>query len=142
MKVRLAFFIWFATVWPIVTPAQQVAAASIAAATKGMQRHEGFMPFFWDSARGRVLLEVPAFDRDVPYYISAASGGGSVELPLDRGILRSLVIHFQRSGPRVHLPKIAGNKDGNLREARPSAMTATTNTSSHNLLRDVPIDVI
>jgi hypothetical protein len=41
-----------------------------------------------------------------------------------------------------YLPKIAGNKDGNLREAKPSAMTATTHTSSHHLLRDVPIDVI
>src|SRR5688572_21745990 len=41
-----------------------------------------------------------------------------------------------------YLPKIAGNKDGNSREAKPSAMTATTYTSSHNLFRDVPIDVI
>src|SRR5687768_9273008 len=41
-----------------------------------------------------------------------------------------------------YLPKIEGNKGGNLREAKPSAMTATTYTSSHNLLRDVPIDVI
>jgi len=66
-----------------------------------MQRHDGFAPFFWDSVHGRVLLEVPVFERDVLYYISAASGGGSVELPLDRGILRSVVVHFLRSGPRV-----------------------------------------
>ena len=91
----------FATVWSSATPAQQAAAASIAAVTKDMQRHDGFAPFFWDSVRGRVLLEVPVFERDVLYYISAASGGGSVELPLDRGILRSVVIHFLRSGPRV-----------------------------------------
>ena len=65
MRMRLAILFLFGTVWPIVTPAQQVAAASIAAATQGMARHQGFMPFFWDSARGRVLLEVPAFDRDV-----------------------------------------------------------------------------
>ena len=33
--------------------------------------------------------------------MSAASGAGSVELPFDRGILLTEVIHFQRSGPRV-----------------------------------------
>ena len=59
------------------------------------------MPLYWDAARGRVLIEVPAFDRDVLYYVSAASGAGSVELPFDRGILATEVIHFQRSGPRV-----------------------------------------
>ncbi|HMP63787.1 MAG TPA: DUF5117 domain-containing protein, partial [Phenylobacterium sp.] len=64
-------------------------------------RTEGYLPFYWDAARGRVLLEAPAFDTDVLYYVSAASGGGSVELPLDRGILRSSVIQFQRVGAKV-----------------------------------------
>lgn len=132
--MRLGFVLLIATLWPIVTPAQQVAAASIAAATKGMERHEGFMPFFWDSARGRVLLEVRAFDRDVLYYISAASGGGSVELPLDRGILRSVVIHFQRSGPRVLVIEqnlgyraIEGNagRAENVRDSFPSSVLAS-----------------
>jgi hypothetical protein len=44
---------------------------------------------------------VPAFGEDVLYYVSAASGAGSVELPFDRGILTSGVIRFERSGPRV-----------------------------------------
>ncbi|OYY92001.1 MAG: hypothetical protein B7Y45_00465 [Sphingomonas sp. 28-66-16] len=61
----------------------------------------GFIPFAWDAAKGRVLIEIPAFDQDILYYVSAASGGGSVELPLDRGILDSQVIHFERAGPRV-----------------------------------------
>ncbi len=48
-----------------------------------------------------MLVEVPGFDRDVLYFVSAASGAGSVELPFDRGILGTEVIHFERSGPRV-----------------------------------------
>ncbi|MGD9904717.1 MAG: zinc-dependent metalloprotease [Vicinamibacterales bacterium] len=75
--------------------------ATLAARTTGLDRQDGFVPLYWDAARGRVLLEVPALDRDVLYYVSAASGAGSVELPFDRGILASEVIHFQRSGPRV-----------------------------------------
>ena len=74
---------------------------TVAERTAGLQRQDGFVPLYWDAARGRVLIEVPAFDRDVLYYVSAASGAGSVELPFDRGILTTDVIHFQRSGPRV-----------------------------------------
>lgn len=48
-----------------------------------------------------MLIEIPAFDTDVLYYVSAASGGGSVELPLDRGILSTAVIRFVRAGARV-----------------------------------------
>lgn len=76
-------------------------AGSVAERTKGLTRLDGFVPLYWDAARGRVLAEVPVFDRDVLYYVSAASGAGSVELPFDRGILATAVIHFQRSGPRV-----------------------------------------
>jgi hypothetical protein len=65
------------------------------------QRVDGFIPFTWDAAKGRVLLEIPVFDEDVLYYVSAATGGGSVELPFDRGIFDSAVIHFQREGNRV-----------------------------------------
>ncbi len=76
-------------------------AATLAERTRGLQRADGFVPLYWDAGRGRVLVEVPVFDRDVLYFVSAASGAGSVELPFDRGILATEVIHFQRSGPRV-----------------------------------------
>jgi len=81
--------------------AQQGIAATLAERTAGMERNDGFVPFYWDAARGRVLLEIPVFDADVLYYVSAASGGGSVEMNLDRGIMTSAVVHFRRSGPRV-----------------------------------------
>ena len=81
--------------------AQQPSAAKIAERTAGLQRTDGFIPFYWDAARGRVLFEITDFGRDVLYYVSAATGAGSVELPFDRGILSSIVIRFERSGPRV-----------------------------------------
>ena len=65
--------------------AQQAPATRIADRTGGVQRADGFIPFYWDTARGRVLIEIPAFGEDVLYYVSAASGAGSVELPFDRG---------------------------------------------------------
>jgi hypothetical protein len=85
----------------LASAARAPAAASLATRTAGLARTDGFIPFYWDTARGRVLMEIPLFEQDVLYYVSAASGAGSVEMPLDRGILSTSVIHFQRSGPKV-----------------------------------------
>jgi hypothetical protein len=60
-----------------------------------------FMPVSIDKAKGRLLLSVPALDTDILYYVSLASGGGSVQLPFDRGIVDSAVIRFRRAGSRV-----------------------------------------
>ena len=65
---------------PALALAQQPPAATLAERTAGMTRADGFVPFYWDAARGRVLMEIPSFNEDVLYYVSAASGGGSVEL--------------------------------------------------------------
>lgn len=62
---------------------------------------DGYIPLRYDQGRGKLLLQVPAFDADVLYYVSAATGGGSVELPFDRGIMDSAVIQFQRAGNKV-----------------------------------------
>jgi hypothetical protein len=94
-SARVAF-VWLAALF-----FTQSALASVADKTGGLVRADGFIPFYWDAARGRVLLQLSLFDQDVLYYVSAASGAGSVELPLDRGILNSSVIHFQRAGPKV-----------------------------------------
>lgn len=96
-------FLWILALCASQLQAQP--AASITERTAGLERQQGFVPFWWDAARGRVLLEIPVFDADVLYYVSAASGGGSVEMNLDRGIMASSVIHFQRSGPRVLVVK-------------------------------------
>jgi hypothetical protein len=74
---------------------------TIAARTTGLQRTDGFIPFYWDDARGRLLLELSAFDRDVLYFVSTAASPGSVELGMDRGVDGQKVVHFRRVGQRV-----------------------------------------
>ncbi|MGK6354687.1 zinc-dependent metalloprotease [Sphingomonas sp. DT-207] len=76
------------------------------AIAKRLARSDGFVPFWLDENAGKLLIEVPAFDQDVLYYVSAASGGGSVELPLDRGILETAVIRFERVGGRVLVTQV------------------------------------
>ena len=74
---------------------------SITQRTAGLSRAEGFIPFYWDAARGRLLLEISRFDHDVLYFISTSASPGSVELGMDRGVDAQKVVHFQRVGPRV-----------------------------------------
>lgn len=99
----------------LVMPLQDAVAQAARAATdmaaarqgiSGLTRTNGFIPFYWDAVRGRVLMEIPAFDEDILYYVSAATNPGSVESPFDRGIINSAVIHFVRSGDKVVVNQI------------------------------------
>jgi hypothetical protein len=81
-------------------------AATATSVLSGLARSEGYVPFYWDAADGRVLIEVPVFDQDVLYYVSAATNPGSVQVPFDRGIISSSVIHFQRAGGKVVVNQI------------------------------------
>ena len=75
-----------------------------AARTAGLARHEGFVPWWWDAARGTLLLQVPTLDHDLLYAASLAGGAGTIEVSLDRGQLGELrLVRFTRVGPRVLL---------------------------------------
>src|ERR1700724_1500349 len=68
------------------------------------ERHDGFLPFYWDAARGRILFEIPKLNEDLLYFVGAGKGIGSVELGVDRGAsYASTVIYFERVGPRVQV---------------------------------------
>lgn len=113
-------------------------ATSLAERTKGLTRLDGFVPLYWDAGRGRVLAEVPAFDRDVLYYVSAASGAGSVELPFDRGILVDEVVHFQRSGPRVLV--VAQNIRYRAHNGSPAQQENVRDSFATSVLAALPIE--
>ncbi|WP_164155484.1 zinc-dependent metalloprotease [Sandarakinorhabdus rubra] len=76
-------------------------ALAILAGTAQAQTDAAYLPLNIDAAKNRVLLTVPALDTDILYYVSLASGGGSVELPLDRGTMDQAVIRFRRAGSRI-----------------------------------------
>jgi hypothetical protein len=76
----------------------------IAQYTRGMERHDGYVPFYWDGTEGRLLLEIGALDRDFLYLTSLATGIGSTEVGLDRGMIAGEAIaRFERTGPSVFL---------------------------------------
>ena len=75
------------------------------ARVQGLQRHDGFIPFYWDEAKGTLLFELsPAsMDREFLYFTSMGSGVGSTEMFADRSTLadRSQLCRFRRVGPKV-----------------------------------------
>ncbi|MCM2257444.1 MAG: zinc-dependent metalloprotease [Vicinamibacteria bacterium] len=75
-----------------------------AARTAGLQRHDGFVPFYWDARDGKLLLEVRSLEAEFLYGAGLAGGAGLLEASLDRGQLGELALaRFERIGPRVLL---------------------------------------
>ncbi len=97
---------------PVALRAQRTAAQpataqpprSIASQTAGMERHDGFIPFYYDEHTGKLLLEVQRLDQDFLYLPTLATGLGSNDLGLDRGTTgNEALVRFERFGPRVLL---------------------------------------
>lgn len=79
-------------------------APSIADKTAGMQRYDGFIPFYWDNAAGKVWLEVSRFNEDFIYVNWLSRGLGSNPVGLDRGQLGDTrMVRFERIGPKILL---------------------------------------
>ena len=78
-------------------------AALLPAQTKP-DRHDAFIPYHWDAAKGRILFEIPKLDEDLLYFVGVSKGIGSVQLGVDRGASDiSTVIAFERVGPKVQV---------------------------------------
>jgi hypothetical protein len=82
--------------------AQSPGLPSIEAKTRGLERHEGFIPFYWDAATGKLWLEIPRMDQEMIYNVSLPAGMGSNDVGLDRGQLGGeRIVSFRRVGPKV-----------------------------------------
>ena len=67
-----------------------------------MERNAGFLTYYWDAKKGKIWLEISAFDTELLYYPTLAQGVGSNDIGLDRGRLgQEHVVKFQRSGNKV-----------------------------------------
>jgi hypothetical protein len=83
------------------------ALPTIAARTAGLERHDGFVSWYWDAAKGRLLLEVARPGEEFLYGVGLAGGAGTLAAPLDRGQLGGLgLVRFERVGPRVLLHQL------------------------------------
>src|SRR3954471_12756156 len=84
--------------------AAQQAPRTWAQQTAGLERHDGFIPFYFDERTGKLLFEVQRLGQDFLYLPTLATGLGSDALGLDRGTTGGeALVHFERFGPRVLL---------------------------------------
>lgn len=79
-------------------------AMSIAARAAGLEKHDGFLPYYWDAKKGELLLELSpaALDREFLYFTGLGSGVGSIKVFADRSTTASsAVCRLRRAGPKV-----------------------------------------
>ena len=75
-------------------------AASLAAFTKGMQKFDGYFPFYYEEKTGKIYLEVTRFDEEFLYFGALAS---SVGKGIERGQSSANIARFSRVGGKVLL---------------------------------------
>src|ERR1041385_4224502 len=77
---------------------------SVASRTSGLQKHDGFLPYYWDEKKGELLFELSpaALAREFLYFTGMGSGIGSTELFADRSSFGDeQLCRFRRVGMRV-----------------------------------------
>ena len=111
---------------------------SISQRTAGLERHDGFLPYFWDARRGSLLLEVSRWNEEFLYGSGLASGAGVIETFLDRGQLGNLgLCRFERVGPKALLvQKQTVNRSG---VAEPERARVVDESFPTSILAALPI---
>ena len=85
---------------PAKPAAASAPAATMASLTKGLQKFDGYFPFYYDSKTGKILLEVSRLNEEFLYFGSLASGVGN---GIERGQSNSVIAKFVRMGGKVLL---------------------------------------
>ena len=83
------------------SPAEKVTLAS---RTAGLQRHDGFLPYYFDEKKGSILFELSpgALNREFLYFTGMGTGVGSTQVFSDRSSFGSSALcRWRRVGPRV-----------------------------------------
>lgn len=72
--------------------------------TAGLNKMEGFIPFYWDAKKGILLFELSPqrMNEEFIYFTGLSSGIGSIQMFADRSSFgESQLCRFVRSGPKV-----------------------------------------
>lgn len=75
-------------------------AGSLAAMIKGLQKFDGYFPFYYDQKTGKIFLEVERFNQEFLYFGSLSSSIGN---GIERGQSTSDIAKFIRVGGKVFL---------------------------------------
>lgn len=100
---RLLFIavLLFGVMSPVLTAAEEQPDAGAGSALE-LNSVDGYLPLFYQTTTGRVLMQVKYLDQPLIYQTALVSGVGSNDLGLDRGQLGATrIVRFRRAGQRV-----------------------------------------
>ena len=80
------------------------AAQTIATKTTNLQKIDGYIPLYWDSANSKMWMEISRFNEEFLIQTSLPAGVGSNSIGLDRGQPGDgRVVFFERNGSKIFL---------------------------------------
>ena len=100
----LVLALWLSAQLVAQEPSHTPEAAAISNRLAGLDKHAGFLTYYWDEKKGEVLFELSpdSLSREFLYFTSMGSGIGSTTVFADRSSFAgSKVCRFQRAGTRV-----------------------------------------
>lgn len=72
-----------------------------------LEKHEGFVDFFWDKRNAKIYLSSKGLDQPFLYVTGLASGLGSNPVGLDRGQLgQTRLVRWRKVGKRIYLEQL------------------------------------
>ncbi|QKX16309.1 zinc-dependent metalloprotease [Microbulbifer sp. YPW1] len=108
-------------------------AETISGLTAGLDRQQGLFDFYWDDRKGRVLLQVDQFDRELLLLTGLAQGLGSNPVGLDRNQAgESRVVKFERVGNKVLIHQV--NLDYRAQSDNPAERRAVEEAFASSVL--------
>ena len=106
---------------------------SIEEKTEGMRQLDGYLPLYYDEQAGQLWMEIPRFDEELLYIAGLASGLGSNDIGLDRGILQgSRIVEFEHIGNKVLM--VQPNYDFRASSTNPAEVKAVTDAFARSVL--------
>jgi hypothetical protein len=142
MKTALPFFVLFFLTLPgAIAQTSPPANSSLATRTAGLQKHDGFFPYYWDAKKGTILFELTpsALDREFVYYTGLGSGIGSIDLFADRSsVATTNLCRLRRVGPRVLV--IAENTNFRAENGSPDLKQSVAASFPTSIIAALPIE--
>ena len=108
----------------------------------GLQRQDGFLPYYWDAKKGALLFELtPAVrDREFLYFTALGSGIGSTKVFADRSSTgASAICRFRQVGARVLV--IAENWAFRAENGSPDLKRSVELSFPTSVLASLPVEV-
>src|SRR5579863_4730763 len=107
LAARLLVFVLLSVSFALsaqTAPGAEKDTPNVTTRSAGLQKHRGFIPYYWDEKKGAILFELSsaALGREFLYFTGMGSGIGSPELFADRSSFGGEALcRFRRVGMRV-----------------------------------------